>query len=298
MKNKIVLILLAGALSLCTVGCNGEVTSVKEVEEVSGNTLSLGNPELKCDKTINEVVFNIVNEAYNNAKNMKHGTADISYMDENYNITSQVSITQDQTTDNMMLFYKETTDNTMSSYLYRYNYKGEDIITDVYMTTEYGWLQLEAVPPYNVDPLECFTFEDYTYCKVFEEPVSFFGEDESKDETKYYTLLSAGVTDAEGAENIVRYATTYISKEVLLPVATIIEYVDITSDVEVNIETNERVEDVKRTEVVLYTFNNDDVSDIVNMNPEMDEIIDEQTYLKKVAQAANESAASQEGNNE
>lgn len=299
MKNKLVLTFLIGILSLNIFGCgNGEITSVKEIEEVQetavdelvnkdGVTESTLLTELKVDKAINEVVFNIITEAYENASNAKHGAAELSFMNKDYTITAQASLIQDQRTKNTLFYYTEQTDTMFNGYLYRYVYNGPDTVTDVWVVTNYGWLETRAIPPYNVDPLEIFASEDYRYSKVYERPVSFLGEDESKEETKYYTIVSAGTSDKEGLENIVRYNTTYISKEYLLPVASIIEYVDITSDVTVNADTGETIEDVQRTEVILFTFDDTDVSAEVTMDPSIDDIIDEETYLKMKAQEAN-----------
>ena len=292
MRNKIKLLLTILVVAANIVGCaeSTQVTKVEDIEEVSGNSTSpmvARDVGLKCNKETNPVAYEIVTKAYENAKNMRQATAEISYMDSDYNIISQASIMQDQPTKQTMFYYTEKTETMFNGYLYRYEYKGENEKTTVYIATEYGWLETEAYPPYNVDVLEIFTFEDYTNSKVFEEPVSFLGEDETGTETKYYTLLSAGVSSAEDMENIVRYASVYIEKESMLPVASVIEYVNINSDIEIDMDTGEKVEDVQKTEVVLFTFDNEDITTEVSMNPETDEIIDEQTYLESKAKEAN-----------
>lgn len=288
MKKRFLSLVLTGVIALCLVACTkGEITSTEDIEEVSVVNADPSSG-IKCDKAINEVAFNIVNTAYNNAAKMKNGTVEMSWMDETYDISAQASLMQDQETDNTMFYYTEQSDEMFAGYLYRYNYKGAEVPTTVYVTTKYGWLETESVPPYNVDPLEVFASEDYTYSKVFEEPVSFLGEAEDADSTKYYTLLSAGVSKSEDMEDIVRYSSVYVEKETMLPIAMVIEYVDISEDAQYNLDTGETVEHIVRTEVALFTFNNDDISEEVTMNPEYDNIIDEQTYLAEKAKDDNE----------
>ena len=288
MKKRFLSLVLTGVIALGLVACTkGEITSTEDIEEVSVVNADPSSG-IKCDKAINEVAFNIVNTAYNNAAKMKSGTVEMSWMDEAYDVTAQASIMQDQESNNTMFYYTEQSDEMFKGYLYRYNYKGADMPTTVYVTTQFGWLETESVPPYDVDPLEVFASEDYTYSKVFEEPVSFLGESEDADSTKYYTLLSAGVSESEDMKDIVRYSSVYIEKESMLPIASVIEYVDISEEAQYNLDTGETIEHVVRTEVALFTFNNEDIYKEVTMDPEYDEIIDEQTYLAEKAKEENE----------
>lgn len=289
MKNKLVLTLLIGVLSLNIFGCNNdmeEVKSIEEVEEVGDDyNASLDQP-IKCDKAINEVAFNIVMEAYTNAKNAKQGVAEISHMiGPERTIEYQISLMQDQPSQDTMLYYVSQDEESFNGYLYRYNWRGAGVETDLWTVTEFGWLATQTIPPYDVSPLDIFTLEDFTYSKVYEEPVTFLGEDESQDSTEYYTLLSTGFSEDEATKDIVRYCSVYIHKDTMLPTALVAEYVNYTSDVEVDATTGEYYEDVVSTDVILFTFNDEDITDKVQMNPEIDEIIDEQTYLQKLAEA-------------